>query len=239
VHHALFVLRHGRWEAFGWPPEPRATAGAIPLPPGVATEHAGAPAVLGAVLLAIRHAPGRAWPLAALAGNGLFALSLSRRSHGLVRRGLGRLGGSGPARLARRFHAAYAVYGRDRRGLLAAAGLAVAEHGVQMLLVLAIARSLDVAAGPVVLLAAAALFLLVLRLPLAPDGWGVGELSVVGLLGLAGVGAASAFSVSLVSHAVLMLALAPGAVLLLLGRGRPAGPLAATGAAARDDAAAT
>ena len=94
-----------------------------------------------------------------------------------------------------------------------------------MLLVLAIALSLDVEAGPVVLLGAAALFLLVLRLPLAPDGWGVGELSAVGLLGLAGVGAGAAFSVSLVNHLVLMLALAPGAVLLLFGRGRPAGPL--------------
>ena len=189
-------------------------------------------AVLGAVLLATHRAPGHAWAwaglglLAALAGNGLFALSLSRRTHRLVRRGLGRLGRSWPARLAQRFYAAYAVYGRDRRGLAVAAGLAVAEHGVQMLLVLAIALSLDVAAGPVVLLAAAALFLLVLRLPLAPDGWGVGELSAVGLLGLAGVGAASAFSVSLVNHLVLMLALVPGAVLLLLGRAAgPLGPL--------------
>src|SRR3954449_8448348 len=66
-------------------------------------------AVLGAVLLAVRHAPGHAWPLAALgllaalAGNGLFALSLSRRSRVLVRRGLGRLrrAGGGPPR--RRF----------------------------------------------------------------------------------------------------------------------------------------
>src|SRR3954469_11004932 len=99
-------------------------------------------AVLGAVLLAIHHAPGHAWSfaalgaLAALAGNGLFALSLSRRSRVLVRRGLGRLGGSAPPRLAWRSHAAYAVHGRGRRGLLAAAGLAVAEHGVQTLLVL-------------------------------------------------------------------------------------------------------
>ena len=80
-------------------------------------------AVLGAVLLAVRHAPEHAWSfaalgvLAALAGNGLFAFSLSRPAHRLVRRGLGRLGGSRPARLVRRFHAAYAVYGRDRRGL--------------------------------------------------------------------------------------------------------------------------
>jgi hypothetical protein len=46
----------------------------------------------------------------------------------------------------------------------------------------------------------------------------------VGLLGLAGVGAATAFSVSLVNHVVLMLALAPG-MLLLAGRWRPRGPL--------------
>ena len=145
-----------------------------------------------------------------------------------MRRRLGRLGGSeaGPPGCGA-FHAAYAVYGRDRRGLLAAAGLAVAEHGVQMLLVLAIARSLDVAAGPAALLGAAALFLLVLRLPLAPDGWGVGELSAVGLLGLAGVGAATAFSVSLVNHVVLMLALAPGDA----AAGRAVAPAGATRAA--------
>jgi hypothetical protein len=43
VHHALFVLRHGRPDAYRWPPEPRATATPVPLSPGAATEHAGAP----------------------------------------------------------------------------------------------------------------------------------------------------------------------------------------------------
>ena len=89
-----------------------------------------------AVLLAVHRAPDHAWAwaglglLAALAGDGLFAFSLSRPAHALVLRRLGRLGRSWPARLARRFYAAYALYGRDRRGLLAAAGLAAAEHGV-------------------------------------------------------------------------------------------------------------
>ena len=70
-------------------------------------------AVLGGVLLAVHRAPGRAWAwaglglLAALAGNGLFALSLSRPAHALVLRRLGRLGRSWPARLAQRFYAAY------------------------------------------------------------------------------------------------------------------------------------
>ena len=63
-------------------------------------------AVLGAVLLAVHRAPGRAWAwaglglLAALAGDGLFAFSLSRPAHALVLRRLGRLGRSWPARLA-------------------------------------------------------------------------------------------------------------------------------------------
>ena len=191
-------------------------------------------AVLGAVLLAVRHAPQHAWSfaglgvLAALAGDrAVRLLALAAGAQGWCDAGWAGSAARGRPASLRRFHAAYAVYGRDRRGLLAAAGLAVAEHGVQMLLVLAIARSLDVAAGPVVLLGAAALFLLVLRLPLAPDGWGVGELSAVGLLGLAGVGAGAAFSVSLVNHAVLMLALAPGAALLLFRAG-------AAGGAARD-----
>jgi hypothetical protein len=53
----------------------------------------------------------------------------------------------------------------------------------------------------------------------------------VGLLGLAGVGAGAAFSVSLVNHLVLMLALAPGAALLLAGRWRRTGPLGPLAAA--------
>ena len=194
-------------------------------------------AVVGAVVLAASRAPEHAWALAglgllaALAGNLLFALSLSGRTHAVVRRGLRRLGRSGPARLLQHFYAAYALYGREPKGLLLGAMLALAEHGVQMLLILAIALSIDVAASPPALLAAATLFLFLVRLPLAPDGWGVAELSAVGLLGLAGVGAASAFSVSLVNHVVLMLALAPGLLLMLFGRWRlpgPLGPLSAT-----------
>jgi uncharacterized protein (TIRG00374 family) len=194
-------------------------------------------AVVGAVVLAASRDPEHVWSFAALgvfaalAGNLLFALSLSGRAHALVLGALRRLGRSGPARLLQHFYAAYALYGRDRRGLLLGALLALAEHGVQMVLVLAIARSIDVAAAPAALLAAATLFLFLVRLPLAPDGWGVAELSAVGLLGLAGVGAASAFSVSLVNHVVLMLALAPGLLLMLVGRWRLPGPLGPLSAA--------
>ena len=197
-------------------------------------------AVLGAVLLAVHRAPGRAW---ALGGPGRSWRRWPATACSPSRSRGGAQAGAARARPARRVLAGPPRCGASTpptrstagtgAGCSVAAGLAVAEHGVQMLLVLAIALSLDVAAGPVVLLAAAALFLLVLRLPLAPDGWGVGELSAVGLLGLAGVGAGAAFSVSLVNHLVLMLALAPGAALLLFGRGRPAGPLGPLAAGSR------
>src|SRR5690348_213547 len=78
-----------------------AVVGAVVLAASRAPEHAGSLALLGA--------------LAALTGNGLFALSLSGRAHSLVLRGLGRLGRSGPARLLQHFYAAYALYGREPR----------------------------------------------------------------------------------------------------------------------------
>jgi uncharacterized protein (TIRG00374 family) len=181
-------------------------------------------ALAGAVVLVTRLAPDHVRPLvgggllAVLAADVLFVLSLSERMHGHMQRRLGRLGGSRLGGMLQRFHAAWALYGRDRRGLLLAAVLTLAEHGVQLLVVLAIAWSIDVTAYSVPLLAAAALFLLLARLPLAPDGWGVAELTAIGVFGLAGVAAADAFSLSLIGHVVPLLALAPGLVLLLVGR---------------------
>ena len=158
--------------------------------------------------------------LAVLAADALFVLSLSGRVHGRVQRGLGRLGGSRLGGMLQRFHAAWALYGRDRRGLLFGVVLTLIEHGVQLLVMLAMAWSIDIAADPLLLLAATALFQLLVRLPLTPDGWGVGELTAIGVFGLAGIARADAFSLSLIGHVVPLLALAPGLVLLLIGRER-------------------
>lgn len=183
-------------------------------------------ALLGGVLLARQLAPGHGpaliglGVLVAAGGNALFALSLAARTHGFVLGRLGRLSGSKLGGMLHRFYAAYAAFGRRRRGLLLAAGLTVAEHGLQILLMYATALSLDIAVGPVAFAAAAALHLLITRLPLAPDGLGVSELTAMGAFGLVGVSAAAAFSLSLVGHVVPLLALAPGASLLLLARDR-------------------
>jgi hypothetical protein len=57
--------------------------------------------------------------------------------------------------------------------------------------------------------------MLLVRIPIAPDGWGVGELSAIGIYSLIGVGATEAFTVSLVAHVIPVLALTPGLLFLL------------------------
>jgi uncharacterized membrane protein YbhN (UPF0104 family) len=104
------------------------------------------------------------------------------------------------------------------------ASLTVVEQGLQMLLYLAIAWSIDAVPAVVPFLAATALFTLVARLPIAPDGWGVGELAAIGAYGLVGVGAAEAFSVSAIGHLIPVAALAPGLVFLLSSNNVPIRP---------------
>jgi glycosyltransferase 2 family protein len=177
-------------------------------------------ALLGGTALAVRLVPDHAWLLAgfcvpaALAADVGFALSLSGRVRGFVLGRLERLGG-GPLR---RFGAALAGLGRDRRGLLLNAGLTFVEHGLQILLLYAAALSLDVAAGPVAFGAAAAVQQFFVHLPVTPDGLGVAELGAIGVLGLVGVTPAVAVSLSLVTRAVMLLAMTPGAMFLLAER---------------------
>jgi uncharacterized protein (TIRG00374 family) len=191
-------------------------------------------ALVGGVVFAAHLAPGHAWPLAGLgllataAVNVLFVLSLTEGAHGFVLRRLGRLGRSRLAGMLQRFYAAYADFGRDRRALLLNAILTLLEHGLQIALVVATASSLGIGtgigAGPLALPAGAAVYLFLARLPIAPDGWGVSELTAIGVFGLVGIAPADAFSLSLVGHVVPVLALAPGLLLLLGGRERPGRP---------------
>jgi uncharacterized membrane protein YbhN (UPF0104 family) len=181
-------------------------------------------ALLGGTVLAVRLVPDHAWLLgafcvpAALGADLAFALSLSGRVRDLVLRRLERLGGPGHVGPLRRFGAALAGLGRDRRGLLLNAGLTLVEHGLQILLLYATALSLDVAAGPVAFGAVAAVQQSFLHFPITPDGLGVAELSAIGVLGLVGVAPAVAVSLSLIVRVVMLLAMTPGALLLLAER---------------------
>lgn len=120
------------------------------------------------------------------------------------------------------FCEAFAAFGAKPRHLALGALLTVVEQGLQMLLYFGIAWSIDAVPAAIPFLAATTLFTLIVRLPIAPDGWGIGELAAIGVYGLVGVGAAEAFSVSAIGHLVPMLALAPGFVLLLASSRAPA-----------------
>ena len=79
-------------------------------------------------------------------------------------------------------------------------------------------------AEPIAFAAATTLYMLLVRVPIAPDGWGVGELAAIGIFSLIGVGATQAFTVSLIAHVIPMVALTPGFLFLLQRRSMP-GPL--------------
>jgi uncharacterized protein (TIRG00374 family) len=150
--------------------------------------------------------------------NGMFAALVIPGVHAFILRRLERRR-SRFVRLLHDFYAAFASFAADPRQLAVNWLLCLVEQGLQMLLYLGIAVSIDAHVAPVPFLAATAVFTLVLRLPIAPDGWGVGELSAIGIYGLVGLMAAQAFTVSAIGHIIPMLALIPG-FLLLLGRGR-------------------
>ena len=90
-----------------------------------------------------------------------------------------------------------------------------------MALILAIALSIGVPVEPVAFLAASTLYLLAVRVPIAPDSWGTGELAAIGAFALVGIETTQAFTISLIAHVIPMLALSPGLLFLLRQRPQP------------------
>lgn len=178
-------------------------------------------ALLGGMVYAAVVLPDQAWlwvaaGIVALAGaNMAFALAMSGRVHAHVLDRLGRYRRFRLAEAAHRLYEACASFGANRRGLVVNALLTLVEQMLQMSLIYGIALALGVAAGPVAFLAATALYMFVIRVPVAPDGWGVGELTAIGIYALIGTSAADAFSISVIGHIIPMLALAPGFLFLL------------------------
>ena len=184
-------------------------------------------ALLGSVFLSIRFDPQR-WPLwaglgllAALSGNGLFLLSLHRRTHAFILARLGRRHRSRGIGILHGFYESYARFSRDSGRLALDFALTLFEHLLQMAIVFVIARSLDIAAPAAVFFAATAVYLLILRIPVAPDGWGVGEATAIGVFALIGITAENAFAVSLTGHALMLAGALPGLLVFLLHRQQP------------------
>ena len=181
-------------------------------------------AIVGAVLLGCWLEPGRAllWIglglLAALAFNGLFVASLHDAVHDFALRTLARYHQSRLMGVLHRFYGAYADFSRHPQTLLANLLLTMLEHGLQLLILYTIMVSLGVDVGPVVFFAAASVQMLILRVPVTPDGWGTGELAAIAVFGMIGIGAAAAFAASVIYRFLGVVATLPGCVALIVPR---------------------
>lgn len=167
------------------------------------------------------------WPalgLAAAAGIvALFVLSLHARTHAFVLRALVRLRGPEGRTglggrlfgLAHKLYDAYTRFATARSVLARNFALTLAEHFLQMLILMAIAGALGITLSPLLFLAVSAAHLLILRIPISPEGWGVGELSAIALYGLIGIDAEAAFAIMFVCHVLVLVACLSGVLLLL------------------------
>jgi uncharacterized protein (TIRG00374 family) len=159
-------------------------------------------------------------------GNGLFLLSLQSRPHDLLRRGFDKLPHFRMAEFLQRLYDAYRQFGKHRGALAWNGFLTAAEHGLQLLVALAIAISLGLVQDMLLFLAITALYLLIYRFPISPDGWGVGEAVSIGLYGLIGISPESAFGLAFFSHVMQMLVVLPGVWFFCRSEPDPISPLA-------------
>jgi uncharacterized protein len=148
--------------------------------------------------------------LALLAFNGLFLGSLHTSVHGFALGLLARYRQRKLIGILHTFYGAYADFSCYPKTLFANFLLTVLEHGLQLLIIFTIATSLGVQTERIVFFAAAAVQTLLLRLPIAPDGWGTGELAAIAVFGLIGISAAAAFTISMLNHVLGLVAGLPG-----------------------------
>ena len=153
-----------------------------------------------------------------LVANACFVGLLNARLHAGLLGLLARFRSNRVIALLHRFASACAEFGVHRRGLAINFVLSLLEQTLQMLLICSIAVAIGIKADPIAFAAGTALYMLLVRVPVAPDGWGVGELAAIWVFGLIGVGPTEAFTVGLVAHVIPMLAVSPGLLFLLQWR---------------------
>jgi glycosyltransferase 2 family protein len=150
-----------------------------------------------------------------------FVLSLHPLVHAFVLNVLGRFRSARVVRLLHRLYEAYTHFSRAKGPLTLNVLLTLAEHGLQIVAFLLLARSLGVDADAILLLAMTAVQFLVFRIPISPDGWGIGELSAIGLYGLIGIGPEAAFTMMFFNHILVTIACLPGLWFLVQGAPAP------------------
>lgn len=106
---------------------------------------------------------------------------------------------------------AYREYGNKRAVLVWNGSLTVAEHALQLLVALVMATGLGLVHAIVPFLAVTAVYLLIYRVPISPDGWGLGEVAAIALYGFIGLTSESAFGMAFLAHIMQVLVVLPGA----------------------------
>lgn len=161
------------------------------------------------------------WPIlgigAIVGTSAAFILSLHARVHSTVLKLLARTKGRKVLGFLHRLYVAYSHFSMARGALLRNYLITLGGHLLKMSVYVFIALALGYASAPWLLLAATTLHALVMRIPISPDGWGVGELSAVALYGLIGIHAEGAFAIMLVYHVAVLIACSPGLIFLLRG----------------------
>ena len=181
-------------------------------------------ALLGGTVFAISVLPEMTWlwilggVAGAIVANACFVGLLNTRLHAGLLGLLARFRSNRVIAMLHRFASACAEFGAHSRGLAINFVLSVLEQALQMLLICSIAVAIGIKADPIAFAAGTALYMLLVRVPVAPDGWGVGELAAIWVFGLIGVGPTEAFTVGLVGHVIPMLAVSPGLLFLLQWR---------------------
>jgi glycosyltransferase 2 family protein len=178
-------------------------------------------AIVGLVVLASLMYPDGFWAWVALGvgaiGSVIAAFTLSMRAavHDFI---LSRLGRRQNARIVGFLHRLYEAYARFSRAPWALGAnvlITLGEQALQVVVVFLVARSLGIEADALALLAAAAVHIMIYRIPVAPDNWGVGELTAIGVFGLIGISPEAAFSLMFLSHILQVVVVLPGLLFLL------------------------
>jgi glycosyltransferase 2 family protein len=183
---------------------------------------AGSWAVVGGVVLACVAYPDELWIWVVLGlgtialAYGTFILSMQPAVHRIVLKGLRPWENSKILGLFHRLYEAYAQFSNVPKALATNMLMSFGEQGLQIGVLLLVAQSLniDLEAGAIAFLAAAAIHLMIYRIPLLPDNWGVGELTAIGIFGLIGIKPEAAFSLMFFCHILQVIVVLPGLLFL-------------------------
>lgn len=143
------------------------------------------------------------WAVASIAASAVvLLLPFTKPGRALMRRAAVELPDRGWVHFLRRMAQGYAAY-RTRPGLLLGVGLlSILDQAFSILIMGAVATALGIAVTLPMLVVTMPLTLFVARLPISLGGIGVGEASIVYLLGLFHVTATDALAISVVCRAV-------------------------------------